>query len=482
MKLFKPALHVLSFVLLMLALLMMAPAVLALLTHSGNAAGFFTAIACTVILALLLRLCCAQQIEHINPREMLLITAVNWIAVSVCAALPFIFSKTHLSWCDAIFEAVSGVTTTGSTVLSGLKTLPAEILLWRSTTQWLGGLGIIGMAITILPFLRIGGMRLFQTESSDWSDKALPKTAELVKSILSIYLFMSFLCTVAYWLAGMSLFDAVNHMMTTISTGGYSTSDQSIGQFSEPWIQWTCIFFMIAGGMPFTLFILGWYKRKFLIFEDQQVRGYLLTLCITILTYGAYHWYDKGGDIFESFTASALNIVSVITTTGFAGEDYSLWGPVAVVLFFLLTFCGGCSGSTSGGVKIFRYQVLYRVVREQIYRAIHPKAVIATSFNGKTLNNDVLYSVASYFFLNCFCYGLLSVVLASCGLDTITVLSGSATALMNVGPGLGEVIGPAGNFSALPDVAKLALCGGMLLGRLEFLTIIVLFSPVFWRG
>lgn len=482
MKRFKPALHVLSFVLLVLALLMVVPAVMALLTHSGNAAGFFAAIACTAVTSLLLRVSFSQQIEHINPREMLLITAVNWIVVSIFSALPFVFSDPHLSWCDALFEAVSGVTTTGSTVLTGLDKLPAEILLWRSTTQWLGGLGIIGMAITVLPFLRIGGMRLFQTESSDWSDKALPKTAEILKSILTVYLFMSLLCTVAYWLAGMSFFEAVNHMMTTISTGGYSTSDQSIGHFSNPWIHWTCIFFMVAGGMPFTLFILGWYKRKFLIFEDQQVRGYLLTVVIIALAYGSYHWYEHGGDFFTTLTAAILNIASVITTTGFASEDYSLWGPVAIALFFLLMFCGGCSGSTSGGVKIFRYQVLYRVAQEQIYRAIHPKAVITASFNGKALNKDVLYSVASYFFLNCFCYGLLSIILAACGLDALTVLSGSATVLMNVGPGLGDIIGPAGNFSTLPDAAKLALCGGMLVGRLEFLTIIVLFSPIFWRG
>lgn len=386
-----------------------------------------------------------------------------------------------LSASDAVFEAVSGITTTGSTVLSGLSSLPPPVLLWRSMLQWIGGFGVIGMAVSILPFLRVGGMRLFQTESSDWSDKSLPRFHDLARALLSVYLGITLLCTLCYWLAGMTPFDAVNHAMTTVSTGGYATDDRSMGRFSNA-ILWIAVVFMLLGAMPFALIIRLVAQRRLAALRDQQVYGLLLIVGATSLLLSAALVFTHDEAVTEAITQATFNVVSVITTTGYASQDYTHWGMLSVAVFFFLTFVGGCSGSTSGGMKVFRFQLSWLFLRDQMNKLVHPRGQFAVRYNGKTVDDDIIVSAVAFSFLFFLMLTLTTLILAATGLDLLTALTGAATALANVGPGLGDMIGPAGNFALLSDTAKWVLSFAMILGRLELLTVMVVLSPVFWRG
>jgi trk system potassium uptake protein len=338
------------------------------------------------------------------------------------------------------------------------------------------------MAIAVLPFLRVGGMRLFKTESSEWSDKALPRAQSLMAMIIYAYLILSVACFLSYWIAGMDWFNAINHAMATVATGGFSTSDSSFAQFDSLVIHWIAIIFMIAGAAPFVLFVRLMVHKKFLFLRDTQVRGLLTVIGLTTLVISIHLMLTNQMDPLTAITMACFNLVSVITTTGFASGDYQTWGQMAWVVFFFCMFIGGCSGSTSGGIKIFRFQIFGGLVKEQLTTAIHPKAIISRRYNNKLISSEILSSSVAYMFLFAISWAVISLILALTGLDMVTSITGSATALMNVGPGLGGIIGPAGNFSSLPDLAKWSLSVGMLLGRLEFLTLVVLFSTVFWRS
>ena len=482
MSLLRPALNVLGLVLLLLAQLLILPLILALVDHSSNRLAFGYSIAITLACGGLCLLVSRQRIERISPRQMFMVTGLSWVVVSVMSGLPFVLGETHMDIVDAIFEATSGITTTGSTVLKNLDHLPRDILLWRSLTQWLGGLGIIGMAVAIFPYLRVGGMRLFQTESSDWTENSTGRARLIAWKIVRTYIVLSILCALTYWLLGMDWFNSVNHAMTTISTGGYSTSDSSFGQFQSLSFLWAGIVFMLASAIPIVLYFQSIRARRWLITSDQQVRGLLLiALIVILLLIGVRLLEGVENYDFELISHSVFNIVSVITTTGYASQDYTLWGEAAVILIFCLTFVGGCSGSTSGGVKIFRFQLLGLLTREQTIRSVHPVATIKRHYNQRPVGENVLVSTISYFFIVMLCLAFFSIALAATGLDLVTSLTGAATTLMNVGPGLGNIIGPAGNFSGLNEVAKILLCFAMLLGRLEFLTLLVIFSPAFWK-
>ncbi len=433
-----------------------------------------------LIIGLTIALGLRKKIEHINSRQMFIITVANWFGISILASIPYIFSSLHLSVSDAVFESISGITTTGSTVITGLDSLPEDILLWRSITQWIGGVGIIGMAVVILPFLKVGGMRLFRTESSDWSDKEMPQTQKFLSYLVTSYVILTALCAVAYDASGMTAFEAVNHAMTTISTGGYSTSDLSLGHYKNHTIHWIAVVFMILGSVPFVIYVQLISNRRITI--DQQVKAFLLIILASSLVLASYLYIVNDMDFMSAATQAALNVTSIVTTTGFVGDNYATWGNVALCLFFFLTFIGGCSGSTSGGIKVFRFQMFFLILREQIIKSVHPRAVVNLQYNKKDMNKDVIDSSISFMFMIMVSISVLTLLLSFTGLDLITSLTGSITALMNVGPGMGDIIGPAGNFHSLPDSAKWILCVGMLLGRLELLTIVVLFSPVFWRG
>ena len=483
MKLLGPTLLILGAILNILALFMLVPLALSIAYNSDNQLAFFSSAAITSLVGIgFLLIGKKSRLDFMQPRQVFLITTSAWTGVSLFSALPFILIDHPLTLADAVFEAVSGVTSTGSSVMAGLDSLPKDILLWRSMLNWIGGVGIIGMAIAILPFLRVGGMRLFKTESSDWSDKAMPRAQSLMAMIIYCYLTLSLICCLAFWLAGMDFFNAVNHAMATVSTGGFSTSDSSFAQFDSLLIHWIAIVFMLAGAFPFVLFVRLLVNKKFIVFKDTQVRGLLWIVAVTTLILTAQLILTNQMDPFRALTMACFNLVSVITTTGFASGDYQLWGALSLIVFFFVTFVGGCSGSTTGGIKVFRLQIFGGLVKEQIMTAIHPRAIISRRYNNRLISSEIIASSISYMFLMTACLVVIAVILALTGLDLVTSVTGSATALMNVGPGLGPIIGPAGNFSSLSDTAKWALSAGMLLGRLEFLTILVLFTPAFWRA
>ncbi|SEO09362.1 TrkH family potassium uptake protein [Pseudomonas sp. NFACC39-1] len=417
---------------------------------------------------------------QLRPRDMYLLTTASWGVVCTFAALPMVFIQ-HISYTDAFFETMSGITTTGSTILTGLDKASPGLLIWRSMLQWLGGIGFIGMAVAILPLLRVGGMRLFQTESSDWSEKVTPRSHVAATYILWLYLGLSALAALALWLAGMTPFEAINHAMTMISTGGFSTSDSSLANWSQPAIHWISVIIMIAGALPFTLYVATLRGNKRALFRDHQVRGFLGFLVITWLVVGT--WLSLNSDYawLDAVRIVAVNVTSVVTTTGVALGDYSLWGSFALLLFFYLTFVGGCSGSTSGGLKIFRFQVAGALLMGSLKQLIHPRAVIQKKYNKHPIDEEIVRSLLTFSFFFTITIGAIALGLALIGLDWTTALTGAATAVCNVGPGLGSIIGPAGNFSTLPDAAKWLLTIGMLLGRLEILTVLVLFTPVFWK-
>ncbi|WP_417706338.1 TrkH family potassium uptake protein [Pseudomonas sp.] len=434
----------------------------------------------TLIAGLALVIPGRPQNAQLRPRDMYLLTTGSWTMVCSFAALPMMLIA-HISYTDAVFETMSGITTTGSTVLTGLDDMSPGILIWRSMLQWLGGIGFIGMAVAILPLLRVGGMRLFQTESSDWGEKVMPRSHMAAKYLLLVYLALTGFGFLAYWVAGMSPFDAINHAMTSISTGGYSTSDSSLANWQQPAVHWTAVVLMLLGGMPFMLYVAFVRGNRQALFKDHQVRGFIGFLLLTWLVFGTWLWINSDHAWLDAVRIVAVNVTSVVTTTGFALGDYSTWGSFAVLLFFYLTFVGGCSGSTSGGLKIFRFQVAYVLLKANLMQLVHPRAVIKQQYNNHNLDEEIVRSLITFSFFFTITIGVLALALTLVGLDWVTALTGAATAVCNVGPGLGPIIGPAGNFASLPDSAKWLLSAGMLLGRLEILTVLVLVTRSFWK-
>ncbi len=418
----------------------------------------------------------------LNIRQAFLLTAGSWLVLTAFAAIPFSFAEIALSYTDAFFEAMSGITTTGSTVIVGLDDTPSGILLWRALLQWLGGIGIIVMAVAILPMLQIGGMQLFHTESSDRSDKVMPRMTQIASGIGLTYLGLTIACAVLLIAVGVGAFDAIVHAMTTIATGGFSTSDSSIAGFGNAAAESIIILFMIVGSLPFVLYLRAMTGRPGALFRDIQVRAFLaiVLIIVAVVAFWRAHW---GGVAFlDALRSAAFNVVSVITGTGYSTAAYDGWGAFAVATFFFIMFIGGCAGSTTCGIKVFRFQVLYVTAQAQMRRLIQPHGVFVPHFNRRPIDQDVASSVMSFFFLFVATYGALALALGALGLDFLTAVSGAATAICNVGPALGETIGPAGTFAPLPDAAKWVLAAGMLLGRLELFTILVLFTPSFWRG
>lgn len=411
-----------------------------------------------------------------------ILTFLAWSIIAAFGALPFLFAELPIGIADAYFEAMSGLTTTGSTVLTGLDNAPPGILLWRSMLQWLGGIGIVVMAIALLPFLRVGGMQLFQMESSDKSDKVMPQIKRITLFMCQVYLAMTVLCALSLWVAGMSGFEAVNHAMTTVSTGGYSTSDDSIGHFKSPTIEWIVTVFMVLGALPFILFLKTVLGDRWALVRDPQVQGLVFVIAISSAAIALWLSRTTGLPFADAIRHTAFNITSVVTTTGFASVDYGTWGPMVTGAFFLLTFVGGCTGSTSGGIKVFRFQILVLALRVYALRLFHPHRAFTPSFGGRPVSFDIMHAVVLFLAVYLVSVGIIGFALAAMGLDFVTAFSGAATALGNVGPGLGATIGPAGNFATLPEGAKWVLTFAMLLGRLELFTVLVLLSPDFWRA
>ena len=463
-----------------LAVAMCLPAVADAAANNPDWQVFLTAAVFTLFVGGTLALSSRGAIRTITPRQGFVLTTMLWIIIPAFAALPFAFADMDLSYTDAFFESMSGLTTTGSTVIRSLDVAPPGVLIWRALLQWLGGIGVIAMAIAILPLLRIGGMQLFRMESSDRSEKATPRTTQLVAYISFIYLGVSLICALAYWMAGMSGFDAVAHAMTTIATGGYSTYDGSIAHFRSATIEYIGVVFMLVGSLPFVLYLRALRGNTRSLLQDDQVRLFLLIVVVSIIAV-AYYRYKMGVEIDTALREASFNVVSIITGTGYATADYGAWGSFGLMIFFFLMFVGGCAGSTTCGVKIFRFQVLYATAVTQIRRLLEPHGVYLAYYNRKPIPEEVSASVMAFFFLYVLSYAVIAIALGLIGVDFLTAASGAATAISNVGPGLGPTIGPSGTFATLPDGAKWILSAGMLLGRLELFTVLVLLLPSFWR-
>ena len=444
---------------------------------------FLSSASVTAFVGILLILTNLEGNKKLNLQQAFLLTTLSWLSIAIFGCLPFLFSNLDLSFVDAFFESMSGITTTGSTVITNLDDVSKSILIWRAILQWLGGIGIIVMAITILPLLNVGGMQLFRMESSDTTEKILPKTREITLIIAIIYLALTFACGISYWTAGMNIFDSIAHSMTTIATGGFSTYSDSIGYFKNPKIEIISIIFIVLGSMPFIAYLKFVKGDKKVFLKDTQIKGLVYILIISVLLMFFYLMLsNKDYSFSENLRISTFNVVSILSGTGYVTTDFSLWGKFPLVFFLFLMFVGGCAGSTTCGIKIFRFQILGRFIINQIKKLVYPHGVFSTKYNNEKISNTFIYSIMTFVFLYFFIFFILAALLSINGLDFITAISGSASAISNVGPGLGDVIGPNGNFSDLPNFSKLSLSLGMLLGRLELFAVLVLFFPSFWKN
>ncbi|MEZ5560413.1 MAG: TrkH family potassium uptake protein [Pseudomonadales bacterium] len=475
-----PILFVVSVTMIAMGDLMLVPALVGWWSGGLDYEPFLDSAAFTLVPALVMYALFRQRGVNILPRHAFLITTLVWIVAAVAGSVPIALHE-HISFTDAFFESMSGITTTGSTVLAGLDEMSPAILLWRSLLQWVGGLGFMLMAVAILPMVGVGGMRLFRSESSDWSEKSLPRARDIASRIGLLYAGLSMLCALFYWLFGMSAFDAINHSMTTISTGGYSTSDASMGKYDSNAMLWISSSFMLLGSLPFLVLVHAFKAGPGALVRDEQVRFFLLMVAVISLL-STLLLNDPAYSLGRAFTVVTFNVVSTITTTGFASTDYTLWGPFFAAEFLFLMFTGGCSGSTAGSVKIFRIQLALKMFATQIRKLIHPNGVFVVRLNNRRVDPSITSALVAFIFAIGLTVIVLTVALAAMGLDLVTALSSSVTAVTNVGPGLGDIVGPAGNFASLPDAAKWLLAGAMLLGRLELMTVFVLVTKAYWRG
>ncbi|OIP84113.1 MAG: potassium transporter TrkH [Rhodobacterales bacterium CG2_30_65_12] len=477
----RPIVYVIGLVVAVLGATMLVPMAVDLYYGNSGWAVFLTSAVVTIVVGGALTLATANTAgPGLTIQQTFLLTTLIWIALPLFAAIPFMLGALEARFVDAFFEAMSGMTTTGSTVFSGLDTLPEGLLMWRSMLQWFGGVGIIVVAMVFLPELRVGGMQIFRSEAFDTMGKVLPRAVEIAGQISWIYLGLTIANVLAYLAVGMGPFDAINHALTTMSTGGFSTHDASFGAFQGA-AEYVASVFMILASLPFVRYIqiVGGTARP--LFHDPQVRGYLVFIVVVTLMLAFYRLFVNGDHLENGFREGLFNAVSVISGTGYASTDYQLWGAFPMVAFFFFGLVGGCAGSTACSVKIFRYQLLFAAVKAQI-RSIHsPHGIFTPRYGGRPVGEDVLSSVMAFFVMFVVSLGLLSVALSLTGLDTVTAISGAGTALANVGPGLGTIIGPAGNFAPLNDTAKWLLALGMLVGRLEVLSVFVLFTYRFWR-
>lgn len=479
---FRPAIFVVGLLLATLAVVMCVPAIADFAYGHPDWQVFAVSAATTFFVGVTMALTSKTRDMKLTIRHAFMITTTSWMAMTLFASLPFAFSELDMGFTDAVFEAMSGITTTGSTVISGLENAPPGILLWRSLLQWLGGIGIIVMGIAVLPMLQVGGMQLFRMESSDQSDKAMPRAAQIASAIGVIYLLLTMIWAGFYWVAGMTGFDAISHAMTTIATGGFSNHDESFAYFDSATIDYIAAAGMLVGALPFILYLRTLQGDMLAVVNDSQVQWFLVFVAGVIVTTCGWLMLEVGEDPLNALRLATFNIVSIITGTGYVTDDYSIWGSFSPVIFFFIMFIGGCSGSTTCGIKVFRFQVLYAAARTQIHHLLQPHGVFIPYFNKRPISEEIIISVLSFFFMWFFTFALLTLGLSLLGLDFVTAFSSAATSIANVGPALGPVAGPTGNFASFPDAAKWLMAGGMLLGRLELFTVIVMISRSFWRS
>ncbi len=461
---------------------MLAPYALQVVLKEGSHS-FISASFVTIFIGILFVLANLEKEFKLNLRQTFLFSSLAWIMVAAFGSLPFLLSSQGFNLSEAFFESMSGITTTGATIISDLDGSPKSILLWRAIMQWLGGIGIVVMAITILPLLKVGGMQLFKMEGPDSTEKILPRTIEVAAIIISTYIILTFFCGFFYWIFGMSIFDSVSHSMTTIATGGFSTHNESIGFFNNSNIEIIASIFIILGSIPFISYLKFVQGNKKVFFQDVQIKGLVYLLIISTMIMFLYLLFiNYESSIFDKIRISSFNVISILSGTGYVTDDFGLWGKFSLVFFLLLMFIGGCAGSTACGIKIFRLQMLLIFLKNQIKRLISPNSVIITKYNNQKISDSFINSVIIFIFTFLFIFLIIAMLLSISGLDFITSISGAASSISNVGPGLGDVIGPNGNYKDIPDVSKWILSFGMLLGRLELFAVLVLLFPSFWRN
>ncbi len=481
MRDFRPILNILGLLLCIESIALLIPMFFDLFNKNEDWKQFFYISCLTFLIGLVLYVGFKKENIKINLRQAFLLTIVSWLLIALFGSLPFVYSSTSLDFTDAFFESVSGITTTGSTVISNLDNLSEGILIWRSLLQWFGGIGIIVLAIAILPTLQIGGMQLLHMEHDDPYEKTLPKVNKFILEITSLYVGLTFLCFFFYYFFGMNSFDSLIHCMTTISTGGFSNHSLSFGYFNSYSLETISVFFMILGSLPFVIFIQFIHGQKMSIFRDDQIKlfFFLLILIIFITTVWLKNYLNINW--LHSIRLVTFNITSILTGTGYTSANYNNWGGFGLITIFMIMFIGGCAGSTTGGIKIFRFQILFRGVKMQIKKLTQPHAVFLVKFNKKTVTENTYTSIISFFFIYVLLFILSSATLSFFGLDFLTAISASASSISNVGPGIGEIIGPNGNYSNINNISKWLLSFTMIFGRLEIFTILVLFSRNFWR-
>ena len=478
----KTVFFLIGILLIVLGASMLAPYVLQVVLNEGSHS-FISASFVTIFIGILFILANLEKEFKLNLRQTFLFSSLAWVTVAVFGSLPFLLSTQNFSFSEAFFESMSGITTTGATIISDLDNSPKSILLWRAIMQWLGGIGIVVMAITILPLLKVGGMQLFKMEGPDSTEKILPRTIEVATIIISTYIILTLMCGFFYWIFGMTIFDSVSHAMTTIATGGFSTHNDSIGFFKSSNIEMVASIFIILGSIPFISYLKFTQGNKKIFFQDVQIRGLIYLLLISIIIMFLYLLLiNDESSLFDKIRISSFNVISILSGTGYVTDDFGLWGKFSLIFFLALMFIGGCAGSTACGIKIFRLQMLLIFLKNQIKKIISPNSVIITKYNNQKISDNFINSVIIFIFTFLFIFLIIAMLLSISGLDFITSISGAASSISNVGPGLGDIIGPNGNYKDIPDTSKWILSAGMLLGRLELFAVLVLFFPSFWRG
>ena len=477
----KTVFFIIGILLVVLGIFMLIPYGVQLI-YAENSNSFFSSSIITIFIGILTILSSLKKEKQLNLQQAFLFSTLAWISIAAFGSIPFILSSLELSISEAFFESMSGITTTGSTVILNLETTPKSILIWRAIMQWLGGIGIIVMATTVLPLLKVGGMQLFKMDASG-TEKILPKTVEVSFLIIAIYTTLTTICAIIYWAQGMNIFDSIAHSFTTLATGGFSTHNESIGFFKNPGIEFTAIIFIILGSVPFIAYLKFIKGNKKIFLQDVQVKGFLYLLIFSILVMFIYLFINNNDYSFiDNLRISSFNVISILSGTGYVTDDFGLWGEFPLIFFIFLMFIGGCAGSTTCGIKIFRLQILFLFLKNQIKKLIYPNSIFVVSYNKHKIEDSFINSVIVFIFSYLFIFLMIAILLSITGLDFLSAISGAATSISNVGPGLGEMIGPNGNFSQVSDMSKWILSFAMLLGRLEIFAVLVLFLPSFWRS
>ena len=476
---YKTVFFTLGILQIILGIFMLLPIIIQFF-YSEIDSSFFGAALVTTIFGILFFLSNLDHDKKLNLQQAFLLTSLSWLSIAIFGSLPFIFSNIEFSITNAFFESMSGITTTGSTIIPNLENMPKGILFWRAILQWLGGIGIIVMAITLMPIMNVGGMQLFKISNNDSSEKILPKSKEIAIRLIYIYFGLTALCAISYKILGMNVFDSMTHSMTTIATGGFSNYNESIGFFDSVYIEISAMIFIILGSLPFIAYIKFLSGNRGIFFSDIQIKTFIKIIALSTILLMVYLILNNSSNL--DIRSIFFNVISILTGTGYVNAQFDNWGGFPLLLFLGLMFIGGCAGSTTCGVKIFRIQILWSFVGNQLKKIIYPKGIFVLKYDKNPIDNKFVSSIISFIYMYLIIFFIITALLSLTGLDFITSISGAATSISNVGPGLGSIIGPNGNFSSLPDISKWILTLGMILGRLELFAILVLFLPSFWRN